>query len=225
MVFRKGGRLPNNLRFYLGGDEVQIVEKFSFLGVVFTPSGSFSEAQSTLAGQGSKALFQLEKYLQKFINLSPKHVYGLFDKLVCPVLSYGCEVWGFHPAVSIERLHLKFCKRLLGVKSSTQNNFIYGELGCTPLKLKRFTKIVKYWLSIVHNQKNVLVKCIYSELYTQAETSRIINWAKLVKQLLCTHGFGYVWLEQGVGDINSFLLLFQTKVRDIFYTRLAQCTC
>jgi len=28
-----------------------------------------------------------------------------------------------------ERVHLQFCKRLLGVKRCTQNDFVYGELG------------------------------------------------------------------------------------------------
>ena len=44
------------------------------------------------------------------------HKLELFDKLVLPILTYGCEVWGFHTAISIERVHLQFCKRLLGVK-------------------------------------------------------------------------------------------------------------
>ena len=30
----------------------------------------------------------------------------------------------------IERVHLEFCKSLLGVKKCTLNNFVYGELKC-----------------------------------------------------------------------------------------------
>ena len=47
---------------------------------------------------------------------------SLFDKLVTPILNYGSEVWGFCKANQIERVHLQFCKNLLGVKQSTQNN-------------------------------------------------------------------------------------------------------
>ena len=54
---------------------------------------------------------------------------GLFDKLILPILTYGSEVSGFSKADKIERMHLQFCKHLLGVKIQTQNNFIYGELG------------------------------------------------------------------------------------------------
>ena len=57
-----------------------------------------------------------------------KHSLELYDKLVSPILNDGAEVWGFCKANQIERVHMQFCKRLLGVKKSTQNNFIYGEL-------------------------------------------------------------------------------------------------
>ena len=40
-----------------------------------------------------------------------------------PILNYGCEVWRCCQAEQIER----FCKQLLGVKTLTQNDFIYGE--------------------------------------------------------------------------------------------------
>ena len=58
MVFRKGGLLPNDLKFYYNGSGLSIVSSFSYLGVVFTPGGSFSSAQQTLAGQAQKATLQ-----------------------------------------------------------------------------------------------------------------------------------------------------------------------
>ena len=50
---------------------------------------------------------------------------NLFDKLILPILNYGSDVWDFSKAKTIERVHLQFCKHLLGVKIQTQNNFIY----------------------------------------------------------------------------------------------------
>ena len=57
IVFRKGGQLPRNLKFYYDGLELSIVGSFSYLSVVFTPGGSFSLAQNTLSGQAQKAVF------------------------------------------------------------------------------------------------------------------------------------------------------------------------
>ena len=63
MVFRKGGLLPRNLSFIFDNTVLEIVKKFTYLGVVFSTGGSFTETQNTLAGQARKALFLLEKYV------------------------------------------------------------------------------------------------------------------------------------------------------------------
>ena len=123
MVFRKGGRLPQNLQFHYGTTVLEIINKFTYLGIVFTSGGSFSEAQATLSGQAQKAIFALNKYLNKFANVSPSHVLDLFDKLISPILCYASEVWGFSKANNVERVHMQFCKKLLSVKQCTQNEF------------------------------------------------------------------------------------------------------
>jgi hypothetical protein len=51
-------------------------------------------------------------------GLSVKIQLDLFDKMVKPILLYGCEVWGFSNNDIIEKVHLKFCKLLLHLKSS-----------------------------------------------------------------------------------------------------------
>ena len=73
----------------------------------------------------------------KFPSMTFFHEFELFDKLIEPTLSYGCEVWGMNEAVRLQKVHLQFCKQVLGLRSQTQNTFVYGELGRYPLKLKR----------------------------------------------------------------------------------------
>jgi len=55
--------------------------------------------------------------------------YVLFKSLIMPILNYGCEVWGFMEASSVEKVHLKFMKQVLRVKNSTPSAFVYGEMG------------------------------------------------------------------------------------------------
>ena len=52
----------------------------------------------------------------------------LVDAFVSSTLNYSGEVWGFGQSKEIERIHLKFCKRHLNVKSSTFADAIYREL-------------------------------------------------------------------------------------------------
>lgn len=190
MVSRKGGILPRDLKFYYNNQEIEIVRSFSYLGIVFTPGGSFSTAQTTLSGQTQKAVFKLSSYLYGFSDISPRHVLDLFDKLVSPILNYGSEVWGFCKANQVERVHLQFCKQLLGVKQSTQNTFIYGTLGRIIYQTRRHFIILKYWLKVVAKNENKYVTFIYNMMLRDIENDgRKINWALLVKHLLCNLGF------------------------------------
>ena len=84
------------------------MNKFVYLGIVFTTGGAFTETFSTLAGQGGKAIFKMTKYLNNFFQCRHDIIWTFFDKLVRPILQYGCEVWGFANAPVIERLHLRF---------------------------------------------------------------------------------------------------------------------
>lgn len=73
----------------------------------------------------------------------------LFDKMVVPILLFGCEVWGFEKLYSIERVHFKFLKHILCLKSSTPNYMVYGETGRFPLSVIVSTRMVSYWCKLI----------------------------------------------------------------------------
>ena len=135
--------------FKFEGENIEIVGKFMYLGITFTTGGSFKETHRTLSSQALKAIFKLNQYLYNFTDLLHKHVLDLFDTLVRPILCYGAEVWVFSKFHNQERVHLQFCKKLLGVKRVTQNDFVYGELGRVSLQVTIHLSIIKYWLKIL----------------------------------------------------------------------------
>jgi hypothetical protein len=61
---------------------------------------------------------------QFIFNLSIQCQLDLFDKIIKPILLYGCEVWGFSKNEIIERVHLQFCKLLLNFKTSTPSYMV-----------------------------------------------------------------------------------------------------
>ena len=104
------GRVSGNTVSFRPNTVLEIVNKFTYLGMVFNTGGSFKETQNTLAGQARKALFLLEKYVYKFTTLTLNQMIDVFDKLILPILNYCSEVWGFILANAVERVHLLFCK-------------------------------------------------------------------------------------------------------------------
>jgi hypothetical protein len=159
----------------------------------------------------------MDKYLYKFTDISVRHKLDLFDKMILPILNYGSEVWGFNQGKAVERLHMQFCKRLLGVKKNTQNDFIYGELGRMPLQNMRYYNIIKFWIKLLTTDENKYIKKVYLMLKQDIiENPNRINWCSLLKDLLCTLGFYEVWLFQTVGDSELFLYNVKQRLKDQF---------
>jgi hypothetical protein len=124
---------------------------------------------------------------------------------------YGSQVWGFHDATAVERVHLQYCKHILKLRKSTCNYFVYGELGRTPLLIERKCKIIKYWLSIVMHKQSTLMGRVYLNSVDLGT-----GWTALVQNLLETLGFAEVWLNQGVENINIFMKICKLRLRDQF---------
>ena len=147
MIFTKSGEI--SYTWLYNENPIEIVNIFCYLGIVFSYTGSFSETQSVLAQQGRKALFCLKSKIKQFLNIDPVMKCDLFDKLVLPVLMYGCEVWVFYPDKTIDQVHKDLCKTVLKVKGIAMNEMIYGELGRVPLIVLRLCRIITYWLRII----------------------------------------------------------------------------
>ena len=47
--------------------------------------------------------------------------FKLFDTLILPILTYVCEIWGYENTNQLAKLHLQFCRNILGVRTTTPN--------------------------------------------------------------------------------------------------------
>ena len=115
VVFRKCGRLKSNEKWSFNGKELEVVDKFNYLGTIFDSNGTFTSNTEMLVGKGIKAMHVLISNTKKF-NFNLSTMLQLFDAFVTSTLNYSCEVWGFSKNKEMERVHLKFCKLLLKVK-------------------------------------------------------------------------------------------------------------
>ena len=96
-------------------DNIDIVNNFIYLGVTINYTGNFNLNTNTLRGKGLKALNILLTNLKNY-SCKPKVALQLFDAFVSSIITYSCELWGFLKCSELEKLHLKFCKAILGVR-------------------------------------------------------------------------------------------------------------
>ncbi len=120
-------------------------------------------------------------------------------------------MWGNTKSKEIERIHLKFCKTVLGVKLSTSNVGVYGELCRYPLYINRHIRMIKYWFKLVNTQ-NCILKVIYNSALLDC-TSGLNNWVTKVKSLLDNMGFSYIWNDpQSVCESNLCAIFKQAEL-------------
>ena len=77
-----------------------------------------------------------------------------------------------------------FCKRILCVKESTQNYFVYGELVRFPMIINRYTRIIRYWLKIVTGNECTLVNALYQDGLRNIGDTQKYSWCRSVRTLL-----------------------------------------
>ena len=118
---------------------------------------------------------------------------------------------------AIERVHMQFCKQILGVKRCTQNDFIYGELGRSNFQTLRYFNIIKYWVKLLSTDYNKFTKKVYCTLLHDCDRyPNKKSWCSLLKDLICSLGYYEVWVFQGVGNDKSFLYNVRQRLTDNF---------
>ena len=112
------GRSAQNLHFTYKGKEIRIVTEYKYLGIYLAKSCSYLSCKKHIAEQANHAMFSLLRKI-RVLNLPIEMQIDLFDKLIKPILLYGCEIWGFGNLDIIERVQLNFLKLILNLKKST----------------------------------------------------------------------------------------------------------
>jgi hypothetical protein len=211
VVFRNSGKLSRTEKWIYNGDLIEAVDSFNYLGITLNFNGKFTKTQKVIASQGGKCMGYILRLCNN-LSLNKETKLAVFDTYVLSVLLYGCEVWGFHPANDIEKVHMDFCKRILNVKKTTINVVVLSELGRLPLHIIRKIRIVKYWLKLLETRNCILIS-LYEDMLERNNTS---NWLYQVKYLLCSLGFGDVWYKQHVDDTKLFIKCLKIRLTDIF---------
>ena len=210
MVFNKR-KAQHNFEFFIQGNRIEVVDSYSYLGLIFKYNGNFSEAKKKLVNQAQKSLFSIYKNIRNQaipIDLQLK----LFDSMVEPILLYGSEVWGFENIKIIEQVHLSFCKRILKVRSSTPNYMVYAELGRFPLEIPVKIKMISFWRKLLYSEK--LSSNMYRLLFSLKKNGLYnFKWLDYIESIFNDIGMGYVFANQ---DNSNYNMLIKQILQDQF---------
>jgi hypothetical protein len=163
---------------------------------VLNRTGNFNLAIKAQADKGTRAMYET-KTKRKYHNLSVSCQLDLFDKVVKPIVLYGSEVWGFRNYHMVEKVHLKFCKLSLNLKTSTANSLVYGELGRFPLSVDIKQRMTSYWTKLISGKQIKLCSITYRLMFHLFSTQNVnFQWLTYVKGMFDECGLTYIWNSQ-----------------------------
>ncbi|XP_077861686.1 uncharacterized protein LOC144342321 [Saccoglossus kowalevskii] len=147
-------------------------------------NGKFTEARQNMVDKANRALYAMLRHIPPECNC--KTFIYLFRTCILPVLIYGSEIWGIEvldenkwDKTTSEKLHLKFCRNILGLNKFGANLACRAELGCFPLLIDTKKNLIKYWLRI----QGLPDKCLTKQAYYE-QMKFNLPWCSSVQNLV-----------------------------------------
>ena len=160
----------------------------------------------------------------------------LFDTLVLPILSYGCEVWSVDAkrGVAAETLHKGLLKSLLSVRNSVATHMVYAELGRFPLQIHFLQQILRYHHTIrtIALDSVRLVKLAVVGGFAIGQTAVKGSWQRCIGDVLhghtgsgeqqLFHQFDVAFIIERAKHKHAFEYFTDTKLSTLSFYRTLQ---
>ena len=203
MIFNPRGVGPSNfknLKFSANGAPIEICDQYTYLGLVFKPSGSTVQPQKELVAKASKAWFSISSIIYQNKKMPIKQSLQLFDSISLPVGLYAADfltplslpkaalenknsilkAWENYP---LETINQRACRTILSVNKKATRLAVLSELGRYPVFLNALIASISYeWHLRYRAPSDSLASLALSEMESLAD-SGLDCWLARVKSI------------------------------------------
>ena len=158
------------------------------MGITITLTGTYNLAVANLRKKALRGYFGLRSIID-WRYLKRSSMIKLFDSLIKPILTYGCQVWlpylskreldklyankaiskdvtNAFSKTTYETTHLAILKWIIGVnKKKTSNQAIWGDTARVPLSLTLIKQVLEYFSRITNDNNSDSI--VYNALKEQ----------------------------------------------------------
>ena len=153
MVFNPSGWGPAmfpRIKFTINNQSLENTDSYTYLGLVFKPSGSVDTAAKELLSKANRAYFSISSLFYQNKKMKVKRATELFDSLITPIATYSSQFWSvlslpasaFNSMQNLmkswevfipETLNQRFCRVILSLQKKTSRLAVIGELSRYPM--------------------------------------------------------------------------------------------
>lgn len=215
VIFKKGGRNYKNTVFPYGDEQISIVDRYEYLGIVFDSRCLFQKATTKIIASASSAACSTRILIRKAKLSSFETINSLFDSLVSSVVLYGAHVWAIRHLDALDKLQTNFYKKLFLLPPNSPNYAIRTELDRFPLSCMVFKRALS-WISKVltmdGNRYPRIALDAFIDINREDSSIRKYNWLGNIKALF----FLPIGEEIVFEDLN--LLVDEQRRSDLFHS-------
>ena len=185
---------------------------FKYLGLVFHESGSILPAFAKLAQNGKGAAARLSaKHKALMCSKSFPMMRRLFDAVVRPTVSYGCEVWA--PACSLALgpelkdmlgVQMAFFRQLCHLRKSVMPDIIFREFAERPWLDTWWSFLLGFMhrLSVLPDD-SLHLHILRDNIADAKGPFPCANWARGIEVKLAALGMASPFVSSGIGALDS----------------------
>ena len=186
MHFRRKRQGRSNFNFsYSNACNIEIVDKYKYLGIYLDEHVEYNECSRVLAESAGRALGGIISKFRSLKDCGYKTYTKLFDTGVIPILNYGSEIWGFGTHSKCDTILNKAMRYFLGVHRYAPTAGVQGDMAWMSLKYKRYIKILTFWNRLIKLDNNRLTKRVLLWFLNDSN-----NWAEDVRKISELLGMG-----------------------------------
>lgn len=194
------------------GNHIEDVKTFTYLGYTFKSNGSPQEQVTRLAAEANKKLGEVWSIGErKFTNKFGLRMM-MFDALVKSGMLYGCEIYGWTAHEELERVHRRFLKWTLGLKTATRNAIVMVETDRTPISMESAKRAMAFERKSLCSPNAILRECV-----SRMQAGGSSKWRRERERYFERVGWGRdVETAMRVRDPNGYWRLAIQKDFDVF---------
>ena len=166
MHFRRGPSVTRSqFKFVCGNDQIQTVDKYRYLGLIFTEFLSYDAMAKSVAQSATRALGLVIAKVKSHGGVPFKVFTQLYDALVQPIIDYGASVWGNKEHSCIKAVQHRASRFYLGLGKYAPVAGVVGEMGWKQPAQKVWKAVTRQW-------------CRLSNMPTTRLNARVFVWAR-----------------------------------------------
>ena len=180
MVVEKRKSSAQTHHFSFKKDPLEICKLYPYLGTIIKNNGNFKVNIEELCKSARRVIYTLLGSTNKFALGNLRVLLKLFGRVILPICTYNCEVWGntfftrkFVPSDflneqklknTVDKLHCIFIKHILHVNSKASNWTVLSETKRFSLISGIMTRIISFWKHLQDSPSPIIQETVKDAL-------------------------------------------------------------